>query len=181
MSFERLRQDRHDRDSALENARGRDRYVKAIGIFDFYRPVFVSGINVQHGAIEFIELNAPEKAVEVLGSDDQSHAGSYRLILNHRDLHDSFRAPKPRETRMILPYFRASLVSADVTPGSRSRLTDTAARAMPTLRQPNAALCELDHKTAHSNSSRRGPYRLVVLTKSMASLVAYFALALASM
>lgn len=83
------RQDHYNRNFAFENARGDDRYVEAKGIFDFHRSIFVYSLDIESRAIKFIELNASEKTIKVIRSNNQSHAGGYRLILDRREFHRS--------------------------------------------------------------------------------------------
>ena len=51
-------------------------------VFDLCRSIFVQSINIQNSAIKFVELDAPEKTIEIIRSNNESHASSYRLILN---------------------------------------------------------------------------------------------------
>jgi hypothetical protein len=52
------------------------------------RPDAISAY-VEHLAIKFMELDAPEQPIEIVCPNNQSHAGSYRLVLNKGESHRS--------------------------------------------------------------------------------------------
>jgi hypothetical protein len=39
-------------------------------VFDFRRSIFVHGLNIQNSTIEFIELDASEKTIKIIRTDN---------------------------------------------------------------------------------------------------------------
>ena len=51
-------------------------------VFYLCGSILVCGVYVQNSAIEFIKLDAPEKTIKIIRSNNQRHASGYCLILN---------------------------------------------------------------------------------------------------